>query len=91
MASHLTQLSQRPLISISPEQTCVSAPPQLQRGHGHFHQLDSAYNAQLLHQIGPNETYPAPGMKAEMTKINSMVETYAVFSEVYHSRHNDFS
>lgn len=53
-------------------QTCVSAPPQLQRGHGHFHQLDSAYNAQLLHQTGPNEIYPAPGMGAEMTKINSI-------------------
>lgn len=57
---------------ISPVQTCVSAPPQLQRGHGRFHQLDSAYNGQLLHQTGPNETCPAPGMGAEMTKINSI-------------------
>lgn len=53
-------------------QTCVSAPPQLQRGHGHFHQLDSACNGQLLHQTGPNETCPVPGMGAEMTKINSV-------------------
>lgn len=43
-------------------QTYVSVPPQLQKGHGHFHQLDSAYNGQLLHQTGPNGTCPAPGM-----------------------------
>lgn len=71
-------------------QICVSAPPQLQRGHGHFHQLDSAYNEQLLHQTGPNETCPAPGMGAEMAKISSMVKNMHYSIHVYRRRHSDF-
>lgn len=73
----------------SPVQICVSAPPQLQRGHGHFHQLDSAYNEQLLHQTGPNETCPAPGMGAEMAKISSTVKNMHYSIHIYR-RHSDF-
>lgn len=66
-------------------QTCVFAPQQLQREHGHFHQLDSAYNGQLLHQTGPNETCPAPGMGVEMAKISSVVKNVHYSINVYRS------